>query len=204
MTQSWAQHSYESEQARENKNERWSHIIVHHFSDRYCSVCLQWSLNTNHKHRHAALNLPFYFFIWSFVKCFWKTNGSLLNTLLSCLHLLFPLLQMIFYLWNGINQKCHISSYLQLFLCHFLFPNCYCSFVSNLDFLTCFHVFEPLLELLWSEAVLVKPVIPFDSLQHLQVAPHQPITSLHNHLYKVMNREYQSFFLTQIFTCKCN
>lgn len=57
-------------------------------------------------------------------------------------------------------------------------------------FLTCFHVFELLLELLWSQAVLVKSVIPFDSLQYLQVTTHQPVTSLHDHLANVMNREY--------------
>lgn len=60
--------------------------------------------------------------------------------------------------------------------------------VSNLDFLTCFHVFELLLELLWSKAVLVKSIVPLDLLQHLQVTTYQPITSLHDHLHKVIQR----------------
>lgn len=75
--------------------------------------------------------------------------------------------------------------------------------MSNFDFLTCFHVFELLLELLWGKAVLVKSIVPFDSLQHLQVTTHQPITSLHNHLHKAIKRDYQ-FLLTQTLTCNCD
>lgn len=77
---------------------------------------------------------------------------------------------------------------LKQILWHSVFPQHYCSFASNLEFLTCFHVFEPLLELLWSEAVLVESIVPFDSLQHLQVATRQPITSLHDHLNNVIHR----------------
>lgn len=57
-------------------------------------------------------------------------------------------------------------------------------FLSVSDSLTCFHVFELLLKLLWSEAVMVKPIIPFDSLQYLQIATYQPVTPFHNHLHK--------------------
>lgn len=104
------------------------------------------------------------------------------------------------YISGMVLIMCLTSSYLQQPVCHFLLPNCYCTSVSTFDFLTCFHGFELLLELLWSEAVLVKSIVPFDSLQHLQVTTYQPITSLHNHLPKVINREYQF----QIITCNCN
>lgn len=83
-----------------------------------------------------------------------------------------------------------ISDLQQLVCCFFL------AVVTILDFLTCFHVFELLLELLWGQAVVVESIIPFDSLQHLQVTTHQPITSLHDHLAKVINREY--YFLIHI------
>lgn len=132
-------------------------------------------LNTDNKHHHAALNLPFYF-IWSFVKFFWKTNCALLNTLVLT----------------------RDTYYLKQRVCHFLFPDCYSSFISDIHFLTCFHVFELLLELLWSKAVLVKSIVPFDLLQHLQVTTYKPITSLHDHLHKAIEKSIGYSLLTQI------
>ncbi len=41
---------------------------------------------------------------------------------------------------------------------------------------------------------MVKSVVPFDSLQHLEVTTYQPITSLINHLHKDINREKPLFF----------
>lgn len=34
---------------------------------------------------------------------------------------------------------------------------------------------------------MVEPIVPSDSLQYLQVTTYQPITSLHDHLHKVIN-----------------
>lgn len=74
----------------------------------------------------------------------------------------------------------------------------------NTDFLTCIHLFELRLELQWSEAVLVKPVVPLDSLQHLQVTAYQPITSLHYHLHEVMKREFRLSLLNTAFTMRAH
>lgn len=169
-------------QVGESKN-RWSDLIFHYFSERYCMPPLIT------EHRTSACNCKVtILFICSFVKVLWKTNCELLKTLLLCFH------HFWWILWDGINRVSPVAICNNVYF--FLY---FCTSLGNFDFLTCFHIFELLLELLWGEAVLIKSVVPSDSLQHLQVTTHQPITSLHNHLHKATKRDYQ-FLLT----CNCS
>lgn len=137
------------------------------------AACHHSSLNTNHKHHHASSKLPFYF-IRSFCQVLLEDKCSATKYICFHLHIYF------------------FTSSDRLAICSNgdarLLPNCCCSSAGGSNFLTCFHLFELLLELLRSEAVVVEAIVPFDSLQHLQVTTHQPITSLHHHLSKEINK----------------
>lgn len=156
---------------------------IHYFSGRCHCVCVC----TDHSHHHAAFTFTILF--THLVLCQvplkdkWFTAKYI--TVMSMFTDFFPHFDVDIL---SPPRQSSVAAYNKSFTI-FIFSDCYCSLVSKLDFLTCFHVFEPLLELLWSEAVLVESVIPFDSLQHLQVATHQPVTSLHDHLHKGIIRE---------------
>lgn len=101
------------------------------------------------------MHLQNYHFILSapFVKFFWKTNVVLLNTFaFICMFISSSSSNLL-----AVCSNRHAR----------LLPNCCCNSVVGSLFLTCFHFFELLLELLRSEAVVVEAIVPFDSLQHL-------------------------------------
>lgn len=55
---------------------------------------------------------------------------------------------------------------------------------SKKNLLTGIHFLEFLPQFSWSETVLIKSIIPINTIKDLQISPYKPVPLLHNHLRK--------------------